>query len=189
MLEDSNIAIENQESSPDESENTTAFSSSGSRESRQQPTPVPSRCVMLSGLKPGTSLTYIARLLCRPLIPGDRSPYGCGEHISGSSPVPSRDGMCLIIECRDTRASAIVEAAWDNSELDGWRISAKQMLISDLEGIVIDPYHDPESLSSPWNNCPMNGSSDHTVLSRDRSWRKSYLPYIRPSASRRPATS
>jgi len=96
--------------------------------------------------------------------------------------------MSLIIECRDIRASSIVEAAWDGSEIDGWTISAKQMLASDLEGITINP-HEESNHDKPFNpsmSClsstdMSNAGCDHRVRAegRDRSSR-SYQPYRRP---------
>jgi hypothetical protein len=201
MPEDYDIEVEHQESSvphtmsqptSDDSNDTpdangTSLSTETGAQSRQEPTPTPSRCVMLSGLAPGTSLTCIARLLRRPLIPGDRLPYGCGVQISGSAPGLPRDGTSLIIECCNARASSIVEAAWDNSEMDGRMISAKQMSVCDLEGILISPYHefyhdepfDPSSLPlCPGFNDVSNIGGGRRVLavSRDKS-STSYQPY------------
>jgi hypothetical protein len=167
---------------PDTIDDSTFLSAQTPAPSRQESTLMPSRCAMLRGLKPGTSLMYIARLLRRSLVPGDQSPYGCGVQISGSSG-PLGDGSSLVIECYDTRSSRIVEAAWDNSDMDGRTISVKQMTVSDLEGISIYPYHTisyPPYTSLIPNDAKSGGGGDHTALADDREGpSRSYQPYRR----------
>jgi hypothetical protein len=111
---------------------TIAFSTDGGPSSD-----APSRCVLISGLAPGTSIERVAGLL--------RNHSGCGISILGAASYALHDGTSYIIECPDHRCARIVCAAWDGCEVDNHHICVSCMQASDLRNVVISPYFRPSA--------------------------------------------
>lgn len=73
-----------------------------------------SRLILVSGTRPGTTIRTVAHTLCGSVESG-----GCGVFISGYALGRPGDGTSFVLECPDSRTSAIVQTAWDGLIRDG----------------------------------------------------------------------
>ena len=149
-----------------EMQDTENFASSShkflSKSPFQSLTSVPSRCILMGGLRPGTSVEYVAKIL--------REHRGCGICITGSAPYPPNDGTSYVIECPDPHCSRILQAVWNNVEIDSQILWVSCMSVSDLHGINISfylrqPYHTLSHTSSS-SGPPQNSESFHQLDGR-----------------------
>jgi len=103
-----------------------------------------SRFILVSGTRVGTSIHTVARTLRGSFESG-----GCGISISGYAVGEPGDGTSFILECPSSRASTVVQVAWDQVEREGQFLSVSFVAPSDLGAIAMTRYdHQPVASSS-----------------------------------------
>src|SRR6202041_2875257 len=99
---------------------------------------------LVSGTRVGTSIHTVARTLHGSFESG-----GCGISISGYAVGEPGDGTSFILECPSSRASTVVQVAWDQVEREGQFLSVSFVAPSDLGAIAMTRYdHQPVASSS-----------------------------------------